>query len=421
MTTHSTPSARHFTAARDGTILIKSAFALTMVLGLSGLAIDGGYLYFVRAQLQATADAAALAAAFDLPDPVVAKAKAQAYVEKNMPAAKHGSVVGTNDVQVGNWNAATKTFTVGAPYSAVRVIARRASSNGNAVDLFFMRALGISTSNVVADAIAAKGGTCYDNGIIAGNKVEAGSNETVTGDFCMYGRNGVKIGSNNSFSSGAKIGMLNDTNFEQGSDNTGAVVEEADMQPELANKTNQLIDGVIADFPSYIVSVQTVSSLPGTLAPGVAYIVNGDATINSGQTLSNNVVIVNDSSKVLSVGSNVNMSNVLLLSRFRIQMGSDLHVGPADFCTTGAGTVSIVANENVIVGSTTYFHGAQILAGNMVDMGSNNVSPDAVVIQAGTDVKLGSNLTFGNCAKVSGLGSSGAAATVLLQKNALVD
>ncbi|MGP0071834.1 MAG: pilus assembly protein TadG-related protein [Bryobacteraceae bacterium] len=49
-----------------GFVLIVTSIALTMLLGLAGLAIDIGRMYVIRAELQSFTDAAALSAALDL-------------------------------------------------------------------------------------------------------------------------------------------------------------------------------------------------------------------------------------------------------------------------------------------------------------------------------------------------------------------
>ena len=141
------------------------ALVLPVLVGIAGLAIDLGYVLFVQADLQAAADAAALAAASSLDDEDAASDLALEYAEKNLPSAEYGNILVASDVEFGNWDDATRTFTLGgASVNAVRVTTRRAQENGNAVSMFFAQAVGFATRDVVADSIAARdssgGGAC---------------------------------------------------------------------------------------------------------------------------------------------------------------------------------------------------------------------------------------------------------------------
>jgi uncharacterized membrane protein len=52
--------------AQRGFVLIVTSLALTLLLGVAGLAIDMGRMYMIRAELQSFTDAAALSAALQL-------------------------------------------------------------------------------------------------------------------------------------------------------------------------------------------------------------------------------------------------------------------------------------------------------------------------------------------------------------------
>ena len=144
-------------------MLIFVAIALFVLLAFVALVVDLGRLYWVRAQLQNTADAAVLAAATQLPDIGAVEAEAVLYGQLNLPDV--GTVVSNSDVTVGYWDDSAETFYAGVtPYNAVRVVAQRSEANGNPVDLFFAPILGIYQSDVGAVAIATRsvgGGTRF--------------------------------------------------------------------------------------------------------------------------------------------------------------------------------------------------------------------------------------------------------------------
>ncbi|MGH6920652.1 MAG: pilus assembly protein TadG-related protein, partial [Geminicoccaceae bacterium] len=66
-----------------GNIAMLFALVTGALFAFSALAVDGGQLYVLKSKLQRTADAAALAAASQLPDETDARAEALEYALKN--------------------------------------------------------------------------------------------------------------------------------------------------------------------------------------------------------------------------------------------------------------------------------------------------------------------------------------------------
>jgi Flp pilus assembly protein TadG len=136
---------------RAGAVLVLVMVALPALCVLTAVVIDLGHLFTVRAQLQATADAAALAAASRLPDQPAATTEALRYAAFN--AGGVPGVVTAGDVTVGRWDGTQ--FTPGvAPVNAVRVSAHRRTSHGNSVPLFLGGFVGQRFADVSAAAIA---------------------------------------------------------------------------------------------------------------------------------------------------------------------------------------------------------------------------------------------------------------------------
>ncbi len=102
-------SLKGFLREQNGAIAAMSAVLLIVILGFGAFAIDMSYAYSTRNLLQVTASSAALAAAPELPSQAQAIAKAMEYIEDNMPAANHGTVLVNSDVVFGNWAPATET------------------------------------------------------------------------------------------------------------------------------------------------------------------------------------------------------------------------------------------------------------------------------------------------------------------------
>ena len=74
------------TRAERGQILPIAALAMVALLGITAFAVDVGYAYYAKRQLQSAVDAAALAGAQDLPNATTAQATAISYAAANSPA-----------------------------------------------------------------------------------------------------------------------------------------------------------------------------------------------------------------------------------------------------------------------------------------------------------------------------------------------
>ena len=150
------------------------AICLTMLIGFTALAVDVGYMYVTKNELQNVADAAALAGTgylgsiyetlsydqqqtqeFSRSDIV---GVAQQVALKNQ-AAKMNIVINDADVTIGAWDGGAGTLApMAAPIvgpDAVKVIARRDDSANGPILTFFARIFDIDTVNVSADATAA--------------------------------------------------------------------------------------------------------------------------------------------------------------------------------------------------------------------------------------------------------------------------
>jgi len=149
------------------------AIVLTMLIGFTALAVDVGFMYVTKNELQNVADAAALAGAgylgsiykglsydeqqtheFSRSDIV---GVAQQVALKNQ-AAKMNIVINDADVTIGNWDGTNPLPPMAAPIvgpDAVRIIARRDGSANGPITTFFAKIFGIDSVDVSADATAA--------------------------------------------------------------------------------------------------------------------------------------------------------------------------------------------------------------------------------------------------------------------------
>lgn len=155
---------------QQGVTAIVTAITMLMLIGFIALAVDVGYLYATRNELQNVADAAALAATRELGTiyqtmsyeaqqnynvsgdrtSIVNVAKAVAL--KNQ-AANVNIDIDSADIEIGTWDGSSLTVTDEQP-DAVRVRARRDSGINGPIATFFARIFTDSMS-VSADATAA--------------------------------------------------------------------------------------------------------------------------------------------------------------------------------------------------------------------------------------------------------------------------
>jgi len=133
------------------------------VVGFTAIAVDTGYTYHVKAQLQRTADAAAMAAASQLASTTNLTvsdilAIAQPYAQKNLcgnvyPQITASDVVLGRNVVDGNGK---PCFQAGVqPYDSIKISVRlTANSPNGAIPLFFGGVLGKSSTELIASACA---------------------------------------------------------------------------------------------------------------------------------------------------------------------------------------------------------------------------------------------------------------------------
>ena len=153
---------RRFKRDERGSVLPLVGLCMTVILGFAAVAIDLGQQTALRSQLEGTADAAALAAASQLPDERKARRKALEYAEENMPEAAHGHVLRDEDIVFGTWYSQTRQFVADGPIAnAVQVTVRRSEQNGNPAPTFFLHLFGYDHADLSARSLA--GNVLFEN------------------------------------------------------------------------------------------------------------------------------------------------------------------------------------------------------------------------------------------------------------------
>lgn len=157
---------------RKGNVLVLTMFSMVCLIALLALTVDLGYIKVARTELQRSADAAALAGAWELIDEdalygndgscyleCAARTKASEYAGLNLVSTQ-GLELDYQDVQVGYLSnpfdpTSQMLSGTGNPPNAVQVSVRKTSSLNGEVPLFFARFLGFDGSSLQAQATAA--------------------------------------------------------------------------------------------------------------------------------------------------------------------------------------------------------------------------------------------------------------------------
>lgn len=150
---------------KSGSVAILAAVAFVAVCAIAAIVFDLGSVYIAKSDLQSAADAAALAAAYDLPVTDTARSTALSY------AAKNGVLTGT-----------TATTPYAGDANKIEVICTKT------VQHTFAQVLGFSETVIMARAVAAKesAGAAFDYALFSGNASAplslTGSGEYVNGN-----------------------------------------------------------------------------------------------------------------------------------------------------------------------------------------------------------------------------------------------
>jgi hypothetical protein len=141
--------------SRRGNVVVLFALLIVLIIGMLAFSIDVGYIMLIRTQLQSAADSAALAAASQMGESdelVLAEAREFAAYQH---VAAEPVELGDDDIQYGNWDSATRSFTQTAEVgNAIRVIARRDDTTNGEAPLFFARIFGRNSFPTQASAVA---------------------------------------------------------------------------------------------------------------------------------------------------------------------------------------------------------------------------------------------------------------------------
>ncbi len=163
---------------RRGSVLVLAAVLMVVLMSFLAFAVDVGYLANVRTELQRSADAAAMAAAWELIDPEAptgAPLSSQVISDTRNRAVEYAALNlvswNTPTVDLNSANLVDGDLVIGylanfadlnaamdysdpTNYNALRVRVRKSASQNGEAPLFFANVLGMNSSEVQAEAYA---------------------------------------------------------------------------------------------------------------------------------------------------------------------------------------------------------------------------------------------------------------------------
>ncbi len=132
-----------------GVVLVITTLLLVVLLGIAGLAIDLGYAYEQRRQVQNSADAAALGAAQDLPSLTTTEGDAKSLSQTNLPNGSFPWSSCSDPGRLGVSAPDTPCVSYDSSFTRLRVRLPQQS-----FPTFFGRAIGVNSTSTFATATA---------------------------------------------------------------------------------------------------------------------------------------------------------------------------------------------------------------------------------------------------------------------------
>ena len=432
MANHPTSKISKFTRKEDGAVTAFGLFLTVAALCVGGLGLDYANGVLVRTHLQTAADSAAHAAliARDLnEDPNEAKAVAILVAQTTMPPARFGDTINEDDIQFGDWDAATQVFTPDAlARNAVQVRTERLASRSNSVGTLFMQFIGINSLDVRSVSVFERYyPNCFREGFVAENRVDVQSNNTYGQGFCIHSNDHVEMNNGNTFMAGTIVSMPNkaDLVIPSGGETSNPGLTEALQSGAYRLRILDQMDAIIAgvedpESPFFRTDYVDIDAITGT-PPRVTITSNknisaaADWTEGAIHTLdcvspgkqmnfggSNDVfrrgILITNC--IIKFGQNVALEDVVMIntntSIKSFNSPAKFTLGVDDGCASGGGA-QLVTKGGVSFTSQFNAYGAQIIAEKLVTFTSQSDSIEGISILTNDEIDANSLINVGFC------------------------
>ncbi len=427
---------RSLARSEDGAASVWSIFWMTMMMMISGFVLDVSNAYRIRAQLQATADASALAAAGKLPDAEAARNAAIALSEINMPVDTNGHVTLPSMVEIGYYDASGGFVPDSEPFEAVRVSAARGNGAGLPVPTFLIGMMGKESWNVAASSTAriragisnGGGDICGGAMILSAGEMNTGGGNTFSDGVCLHGETGLHTGGNDWFSSdvrlsAADIATVVISPVRAGSATAEQVRRETSLSPSIlptldarfSTLWSTLYESGITTYggdllPSFIYNASGYANIvrvnqwwwtvqPGDLQPHTIYLVNHGMQLAGGVDAQNVALIANGQIGV-GGGRALHFDKIYFFGAGALNLAGNISYGdPATYCDDGKFDVYLFSKERIGLGGwgpSAAIHG-MVAAAPDINPGGSLKSSGGIYMETWNTMQLGGNTQIAGC------------------------
>ncbi len=415
-------AAQHVQRDQSGAISLFSLQMFVIALLLGGLAVDLSNALAGRAQLQATADAAAHAALYtrEFGSEDRARDAALTLVEASMPRAHFGQVLTPDDIQFGHWDRAGDVFRIDdLSREAVFVSTRRYSEQKNGLGTFFLRLIGLDSWDLTAGAVfETYRPPCLHEGFVARGRVILQSGGLYRSGVCIHSNAFVSLGSSNFFEPDTILSMpdkrdvATTSGVVEATPGLGAALRDASYRLRVVNRIDVIAKGVLNDASPFwrdYITIKDPLSLnpdaelgPETFMAGSMYTVtctdpDQRFDLNNDTVLLETVLVTNCRVAIWS-GTTIEDATIITTNRSpkALSAASDIIIGKTDNCEDG-GDVQILAAGGINFASNVGIFGGQVVAGGNLSMSAEGDSILGASVQAGGQMNLALKGSVGSC------------------------
>ncbi|MAS42273.1 MAG: hypothetical protein CML43_03845 [Rhodobacteraceae bacterium] len=431
---------RRFATEQAGSGSIMSVLWLTIFLMFMGVAVDVSNAYRVRAQLQATADSAALAAIQRIEFPDQAKAAARQLANINMPTDVNGDVMPETLIELGLWDDATGSFfSFGVPpYNAVRVTAKRGDDGGDAVPTFLLGLLqndawtiAASSTATVRPKVGNPGGNLCGGGLLMSEtELKMGGNNALTNGICVHGETGVHFGGSSFFTADVRVSAFDPDTITIGNVDKGSATEDlvkvdesVHMEAKVLPKLDTMFDDLWTEIfesgistysgpliPEFVYNDAGYADVvridqwwwtvqPGDLTPHTIYVVNHGMQL-AGKVDAQNVAIIAKGQIGMGGGPSLLFDKVLIFGEGDLNFSGSASYGEEDhFCDDGEFDVYMFSKTRVSLGGSSpraWTH-AFMAAAPQFHPGGSFKNGGGIYVEARDRLQLGGNAQIAGC------------------------
>lgn len=403
----------------DGSATIFGLFIIVCMMMVAGIAIDVSNAYRMRTHLQVAGDSAAHAALVvrEFESAETAIDKALEVANASLPSSRYGDVLVKSDIEFGDWDATSGTFTVdNSSRRAVRVKTARLAERGNAIGTTLLQLIGVDHWDVRRESVfITYKPTCLREGFVADDIVETTSGNLYKAGFCIHSNSHVSFNSGNEFEDGVIVSMPNSEEIElptSGFDsNTGLkeTLRDGSYKIRIVNRINDIIAGVRDPnspyFRDWIVTGASEVNLLRQQKLDASAFTQGrihtiwcnspmqSANIHQGTILRNVVIVTNC---MIQFGEGVGLENVTIATSSTepnsFSSASSFRLGRNDNCAEGGGAqlvtlgginfpaqMEMYGSQMLAAGDVSFtslangIQGASIIAGGRIDGTTNTV------------------------------------------------